>query len=175
MLFNNTLRSRNMKRVLLAGALAILPVQTLKADMVPGGSGSPATFPSGLQLSSGDITSGQWIPTCSNQTANIGCATQIHGRYMQIGKIVHAEVYFEANNSLTGVEGFDFTWPIPGNFANPYDVTCVGVVAPSLSPTPSDEVAGRSISGTNTIQVRLNLTSGTGNKSFHLHCTGELP
>lgn len=164
-----------MKRVLLAGLVSIFSVQGVQAEIIPGGSGSPATFPSGLQLSTGDITSGQWIPTCSNQTANINCATQIHGRYMQIGNIVHAEVYFEANNSLAGVEGFDFTWPVSGNFANFYDATCVGVVAPSVSPQPADEVAGRSIAGTNTVQVRLNITSGTGNKSFHLQCMGEVP
>lgn len=174
MLFTDNLRRKNMKRVLLAGALAILPAQS-QADMVPGGSGSPATFPSGLQLSTGDITSGQWIPTCDNDTVNIGCATQIHGRYIQMGKFVVADVYFEANNSATGSHSFDLTWPISGNFAQFYDATCVGVSAPSINPQAQDELAGRSKSGENKIAVHFEIQSGTGNKSFHLHCMGETP
>ena len=112
MRLSTNFRSKKMKKILVVGALALLPVQAM-ADLVPGGSGSPASFPSGASFAGGvtGVTDGS--AASAGEVGEVLSSDRIRGSRIVITEAGDGSP-FTIVPSLTLTAG---VWLISGNMA----------------------------------------------------------
>lgn len=73
----------------------------------------------------GVVYSGTWTPGVLG-SVNIDNVTNLFGKYTRVGNIVTCSFYADVDANVTGNASFDFTLPIPSNFAAATDMVGAG-------------------------------------------------
>lgn len=113
-------KEKNMKKLILAATLTI--GGTALADLVPGGSGSPASFPSGISVGGNtltDIDSGTYNCVTSDLVNNTG--GECHGTqyWSRVGNVVHVAVNIRATVTVADtLTELKVTLPVASNFTS---------------------------------------------------------